>query len=104
MSSTKLVPHPFQENDLFEGRKLHDLANDFFRKKMSLKTPLGGSAGDPIPKSKPVQAILKSVDFEKEKDLQQLVADLQATSIETLWPGFMSQPPNHIGILHHCIC
>lgn len=56
-----------------------------------------------MPNSSDVQAALKKLEIINKEDLVfvQMVVDLQATTMEVLFPGFQNQPTNPVGIIHH---
>ena len=93
---------PYDKLDLFrpasEGRSLHDDANKFYREVMQLATPISKRY---LPKSKDViQAIL---DVPRANNINQILFDLHASSIEDLWPGNKDPPPDFVGILWNAV-
>ena len=96
--------NPFTEADLQrpadEGRSLHDEVRSFLEVKMGLKTPITASN---LPKSSAVAKAFQKLENNKNEDrYKQLLADLQATKINDLWPEAADMPPpTKEGIVWH---
>ena len=92
---------PFTEHDLQrpadEGRSLHDEVSEFLRVKVGVATPITPRN---MPKSSIIAKAFRTITTE-EKRFQQLLADLQATQVQDLWPGADGPPATKEGVTWH---
>ena len=80
-----------------EGRSLHDLANCFIREIMGLKTPLGT-----IPSLSTLLEAFKTLDATKHPEHFELLTDLQASTLESIWGPQVELPPRtKEGVMWH---